>query len=406
MKNLVMGVAAGYGWNDVEPFVNSFKKNCPNADLVLFMDNISKFTENKLNRGRVRIEPIPQNLKAKLIIDARWEMYKIFLDAHPEYEKIFVTDTRDVIFQGDLFSTYTEYKNFLVYAAEAELIKNDIYNFNQTWIRNLLGENEYQKIADKIIICCGTVYGTRAEMNILFDSMIEILKRSTAWGDEQAAMNYLVHNNLLPIKNLIASDVETGEILTAGLIKNEKISNTKILRGNGGAPAVVHQYNRKQSLNQLAIEIYREKIFQPDKNFTDVQSALDQIICLVQRQNFSAATKFFINHVAYAENLTPYGDKLLRLATLIFLSYNPDAEILFSALQSTVAIAFIMNVNATQFEEIYALCILSERNCKFVNSSLKFFVKSMLTIFADDFCRNNQQDLAKKYIERLKDWRD
>ena len=51
MKNLVMGVAKGYSWNDIEPFVNSFKQNCPDADLVLFMDNPSKFTENKLNRG-------------------------------------------------------------------------------------------------------------------------------------------------------------------------------------------------------------------------------------------------------------------------------------------------------------------------------------------------------------------
>lgn len=48
MKNLVMGVATGYGWNDLEPFVISCRKNCLDTDLVLFVDNISKFTENKL----------------------------------------------------------------------------------------------------------------------------------------------------------------------------------------------------------------------------------------------------------------------------------------------------------------------------------------------------------------------
>ena len=369
------------------------------------MDNPSKFTENKLKRGGVRIEQIPENLESELIIDARWEMYKIFLDAHKEYEKIFVTDTRDVIFQGDLFSSYADYKNFLVYATEAELIKNDKGNINQTWIRHLFGEMEYQKLKDNFIICCGTVYGSRAEMNILFDSMIEILKRSTRWGDEQAAMNYLVHNKLLPIENLIASDVDTGEILTAGLIKNEKISDTNILRGNGEIPAVVHQYNRIAKMNQLANKIYREKDFQPDENFTDIQSALEQVFCLVQRQNWSAATKFFIDYVFYAENLIPYGEKLLKLAQLILQRYNPDAEILFSAAQTTLAIAFSPNIDFNQTEKIYKLFIQAEKfNC--VNSSFKLFVKSMLITFTDIFYRNNQQNLAMEYIQRLADWRD
>lgn len=48
MKNLVMGVATGYDWNALEPFVTSFKRNCSSADLVLFVDNISDFTRNRL----------------------------------------------------------------------------------------------------------------------------------------------------------------------------------------------------------------------------------------------------------------------------------------------------------------------------------------------------------------------
>ncbi len=44
MKNLVMSVAKGYGWYDLEPFIISFNRNCPNADLVLFVDDLSEFT--------------------------------------------------------------------------------------------------------------------------------------------------------------------------------------------------------------------------------------------------------------------------------------------------------------------------------------------------------------------------
>ena len=182
MKNLVMAVATGYGWHDLEPFIISCKKHCPDADLVLFVDDISDFTLQRLNEENLKIFPVPAELKNKLIVDARWEMYKDFLDNHKEYENIFVTDIRDVIFQSDIFKAYDKHKNFLVYATEAELIKNDKGNNNQTWIRHLLGETEYQKIKDKQIICCGTVLGSRAEMDVFFVQMIEILKRSLDKG--------------------------------------------------------------------------------------------------------------------------------------------------------------------------------------------------------------------------------
>lgn len=51
MKNLVMGVATGYGWYELEPFVTSFKRYNKNTDLVLFVDNISNFTRATLTGG-------------------------------------------------------------------------------------------------------------------------------------------------------------------------------------------------------------------------------------------------------------------------------------------------------------------------------------------------------------------
>ncbi|MBQ6976119.1 MAG: hypothetical protein IJS81_09665 [Selenomonadaceae bacterium] len=50
MKNLVMGVATGYDWYKLETFVNSFKRYIKNADLILFVDNISDFTRDTLKR--------------------------------------------------------------------------------------------------------------------------------------------------------------------------------------------------------------------------------------------------------------------------------------------------------------------------------------------------------------------
>ena len=51
MKNLILGAATGYDWYVLEPFVNSWRKNCPDTELVLFVGNISEFTRDKLKRG-------------------------------------------------------------------------------------------------------------------------------------------------------------------------------------------------------------------------------------------------------------------------------------------------------------------------------------------------------------------
>ena len=64
MKNLIMGVAKGYDWNILEPFVTSAKKNCPNAELVLFVDDISDFTRERLMTwGGRALKIFPLNIK-------------------------------------------------------------------------------------------------------------------------------------------------------------------------------------------------------------------------------------------------------------------------------------------------------------------------------------------------------
>ncbi len=263
-------------------------------------------------------------------------------------------------------------------------------------------------MADKPIICCGTVIGTPEEIKIYIEKLWQYKGNHKTHGVDQATHQYIFYNNLLPIENLIEIDCTTGAIFTSYLfnvLNPIQVKNNMILRGDGGVPAVVHQYDRHQQLVQLVDNLYREKIFQADENFTDIQSALDQVFCLVQRQNWSTATKFFIDYVFYAEDLNSYSEKLLKLAQFILQRYNPDAEILFSAAQTTLAIAFSSNIDINQMEKIYNLFIQAE-NFKCVNSSFKFFVKSMLINFTDVLYRNNQQILAREYIKRLADWRD
>jgi len=83
-KILVMGVAKGYDWDTLEPFVVSCKRNCPSAELLLFVDDISDFTRNQLIRGGCQLENFPAEYKKYLVIHSRWKMCLDFLDVNSQ----------------------------------------------------------------------------------------------------------------------------------------------------------------------------------------------------------------------------------------------------------------------------------------------------------------------------------
>lgn len=277
MKNLVLGVAKGYGRDMLEPFVASFAKNCRSAELVLFVDDISEFTRDRLQRcERVRVVDVPAQYKDILIIHARWKMCADFLEQYgANYGQAFITDTRDVIFQGDIFETFKNFQGYLGYTTEADVI------------------------------------GAVNEMKIFCRTMWEALKCETIWGHEQAIMNYLVHKNLLPIENLIEIDID-GEIFTMGLTDDFSVSGEKILRG-GRVPAAVHQYNRHESLIGLIDEIYHDKNFQADVRFNDMRSVAEQATCLLFANKIVDAAKFFMKKFLVTADFNGCDKALIRL---------------------------------------------------------------------------------------------
>lgn len=412
MKNLVIGVAQNYGWYEIEPLVNSFKKYCKNADLVLFVDNISNFTLHRLNSEGVQLLPIPDAVKSSAIVVSRFTMYKMFLENHTEYEKIFCTDVKDVIFQKNIFDGYGYYKDFLVYATHAYKFKDDATNTR--WFKNLFGDAEYEKIKENFIICAGVIFGSRNAMLRLFENLIKVIhgkRREGKWGDDQAALNYLILNKLLPLENLIESNFEHGEIENADYaftplhghlnLPFPEIKGDKILRLDGGAAAAIHQWPSYTHTIDLVNAIYRAKDFQPNKNFNDVASTLDQVFCAVQCNNLRITTKLFVNRILYAENLESYGDRLLNLCQLILSKYNSDAEILLFAMQKTLAAAFKTTVQMKQMEMLYDIFKTTDEEFHAASHSFKIFIGEMLRNFAELLYKNNFSDSALNYLDRL-----
>ena len=399
MKNLIMGVATGYSWHKLEPFINSFNRHAQNTDLILFVDNISNFTRDALIKNNVELLPISDEFKSSLIVNARWAIYKKFLDERGKnYRQVFVTDIRDVIFQGNIFATYENFSNYLGYAVEEGAIRPvDKEPVDWIWIKNFFGEEEANKLANKPAICCGTVIADVESMKKFSVEMYKILVKSSAWGDEQATMNYLVYEKLLPIDELIKIDTQTGDILTLALTDNPATKENFILRGDGGIPAVVHQYDRHKNLAELVNKIYRDKNFQFDEKFTDTYSLLDQILKLATLGKIDDAYKIFTRYL-FGGNFEGQINNLINLWELTLQNITPAAELLMLSIQAAI-ISVKGNVfNLGQVNKINSYTNLCMKNNIAVNFPFKLFLENLLLSLANQFYAAKQLENALFFL--------
>ncbi|MBR0260633.1 MAG: hypothetical protein IJQ85_02455 [Selenomonadaceae bacterium] len=348
-KNLILGAAKGYDWDTLEPFVFSCKKNCPSAELVFFVDDISDFTRAQLIRTGVLLKDFPAEMCEGVPNNTRWKVFSDFLEEHGDkYEQIFISDTRDVIFQSDVFECFKGYSNYLGYTTEPDDIRGsktgDRLNYN--WLFDFFGKEKADRLLDKKIICSGTVIGTSRYMQIFCREIWQTLKCNISGVFDQAVANYLIHENLLPLEHLIEIDVYSGEIFTSALFHTMnpvKIRGDKILRGDDEIPAVVHQYDRNEESVQLVDEIYRDKNFQLNEQFHDTKSMIEQTTSLVRANKIGAATRIFMKEYLANPDFRSYDRVLKRiLEATLKKSSTQTLELLLLAVQDAMTGVKIM----------------------------------------------------------------
>ena len=360
MKNLILGAAKGYSWDILEPFVISCKKNCPSAELVLFVDDISDFTCARLQSAGVLLGSYPENLKRGVPNNTRWKVFADFLKIHGDaYEQIFITDTRDVIFQGDVFEPFKTFKNYLGLAIEKLLIGEDLI-CNYCWLTDCFGKDMADKLADKKIICDGTVIGTPAEMKIFAEKMSQAVFAVESHVNfrihDQAVANYLVYNNFLPIENLIEIGMNSGKIFTMAYAENFSVRDNKIFCENGKIPAVVHLYDRYNETLNLVDEIYHDKNFQVDYRFVDMRSVIEQTTCLLFANKIGEAARLFMKKFLVTKDFSDCVKALLRLWEITMRNpLSPASELLELSAQS--ALNSIKNFGS----HLEKICIILKR---------------------------------------------
>jgi hypothetical protein len=252
-KNIILGAACGYDHIDLRLFVETWKRYCPENEMWLVFDsNVSQTTINWMKERSVKCffftssKFIPTQVNS-----SRYYKYlDILLENQSIINRVFLTDTRDVIFQGNIFNEISE-SGLHVFLEDSGWTCGK-QSLNNLWIKTSYGNKILEELYDKNIICSGTTLGDIDNVityiktliqEYLLERMIEFYNDDTfTTGLDQGHHNYILHNNVL-----LHTQHQNGEGVGTLCLTSQE--NVKILDDNriqvyDKIPSVVHQYDR------------------------------------------------------------------------------------------------------------------------------------------------------------------
>ncbi|MDC0952937.1 hypothetical protein OAR89_04165 [Pelagibacteraceae bacterium] len=252
IKNLILSAAVGYHFNQIEFFIKSLRKYYF-GDVCFIIGQNDDELETRLKKYNCEI--IKTKINKKKIQFKRYEIFLEYLKTK-KFNNILLCDSRDIYFQAHPFEF--NYKGPINFFLEDYLIKDCPYNSN--WIIKVYGKNEFEKIANKTILCSGTVLGKNEKIveylnliktNIAKFSYKKKLKYLLTFrvdpeerGCDQGHANYLVHK--LKINNVSFYSNHEGPVATAFYLDQIKFDEKfRLINKLGNPYLLVHQYDKR-----------------------------------------------------------------------------------------------------------------------------------------------------------------
>ena len=207
-KDLIIGGASGYNWDQLKYWVNSIKKTRFKGDVVIVATNMSADTVKKLVDNDVKVYAYGQRTedggiaKTENNIPPHVERFLFIWDFLRKnqgvYRFVVVTDTRDVIFQQDP-SEYLEshlFRKSIVCASEGLSYKDEPWGSKN--LLDTFGPMIYDELKDNLIYNVGTIAGFCEEVrDLLLQIFFQSVNRPIPIVD-QAVFNFLI--NLHPLQ--------------------------------------------------------------------------------------------------------------------------------------------------------------------------------------------------------------
>lgn len=250
-ENLIIGFAIGKYSN-----IESMKNFCISlrqyydGKTVLITDTNNEEFVSFLKSFNITVLKTSNPITIEALMIQRWKLPIKVIESFPEAKNVILSDTRDLIYQGNPFDHLVG--DELELTTEVKTIEQ-CQEWNSRWIRNMYGEEIYQQVKGQKIICGGYMTGKREGVIKLCQLMVEEADKypRTIPGQppifvDQSSMNVFyklgkfpsttLHHTGGPFVATIGGSMGTTRLDDEGFLINE----------DGSRPAVVHQYDRHQ----------------------------------------------------------------------------------------------------------------------------------------------------------------
>lgn len=252
-RDLVMGLALGYGPRELAPFLRSLRATGYGGEVWLLTGPVPAATRDFLAAHGARSLPFIAIRTMPMSMNSA-RMYG-YLDAlagaalHAAAEdlpgRILLADTRDVVFQADPFAALGASRLRFHLESARRLADCPV---NRDWLARALGPAAVDELGARPIACAGTLLGTAEavfEYLCLMGALLtEVPPRHRLSGVDQAIHNAMLWRGLLRGADAVPNGAEVLTVPPEGLGALARIEAGRIRNADGSLSAIVHQYDR------------------------------------------------------------------------------------------------------------------------------------------------------------------
>lgn len=199
-RDLIIGGASGYTWDQLKYWVNSIRKTDFKGDVVLVGTDMTKETIDKLTENGVELSLFGEKQENGDVVAHRngvphverfYYMWNALNQTKTQYRYIITTDTRDVIFQKNPSHWLESYLTMhsMVCSSEGMRYKNEPWG-NQN-LYHAFGPYFHNMLKDQMIYNVGTIAGEANLMKSLFLLLFQLSINRPIPIVDQAVFNFI-----------------------------------------------------------------------------------------------------------------------------------------------------------------------------------------------------------------------
>lgn len=248
-KNLLIGFGVNL-YSNIESMRNFCisLRQYYDGDVALVTDTNDEEFVSYLKSFNIKVFKTGKRITIEDLMIQRWAIPIKVIEAFPEAENVILSDTRDLVYQGNPFDQLVG--DELELTTEVKTIK-ECPHWNTRWVKTMYGHDAFELVKDQKIICGGYMCGKRSGVITLCQMMVNESKNfpKTVPGQppvfvDQGAMNVFYKQGRFPSTTLHHTGGPFVATIGGSMGTTKLDEEGYLVTEDGIRPAVVHQYDR------------------------------------------------------------------------------------------------------------------------------------------------------------------